>query len=154
MTCFGLSPRFTERGSPMARPRQDVTNAELAILDLLWERGTASTRQIVDALDPGGGAGRYATVQKQLERMEAKGLIHRDRSYFQHLFSPAVDREQLAGQRLQTVLDKLCEGSLVPLVSHLVRTRPLTPEERRALRDLIDEPTPRKPATPRKRRKE
>jgi BlaI family transcriptional regulator, penicillinase repressor len=138
----------------MARPRQDVTDAELAILELLWDRTTASTRQIVDALYPGGGAGRYATVQKQLERMEAKGLIHRDRSYFQHLFSPAVDREQLAGQRLRTVLDKLCEGSLVPLLSHLVRTRPLTPEERKALRELIERPEPRQRTPSRKPRKE
>ncbi len=137
----------------MARPRQDVTDAELAILELLWTRGTASTRQIVDALEPGGGAGRYATVQKQLERLEAKGLIHRDRSYFQHLFSPAVDRQELAGQRLQTVLDKLCEGSLVPLVSHLVRTRPLTPEERNALRELLDQPSPPKSTGGRKRKK-
>jgi predicted transcriptional regulator len=137
----------------MARPRQDVTSGELAILEVLWDRATASTRQIVDALYPGGGAGRYATVQKQLERMEAKGLVTRDRSYFQHLFSAAVDREQLAGERLRTVLDKLCEGSLVPLVSHLVRTRPLTTEERQALRELIDQP-PQKPAKPRKRTKE
>lgn len=138
----------------MARPRQDVTEGELAILELLWDRKTASTRQIVDVLYPGGGAGRYATVQKQLERMEAKGLVTRDRSYFQHLFSAAVDREQLAGERLRTVLDKLCEGSLVPLVSHLVKTRPLTPEERQVLRDLIEQPTPSKPTKSRKRRKE
>ncbi len=138
----------------MARPRQDVTEGELAILELLWDRKTASTRQIVDVLYPGGGAGRYATVQKQLERMEAKGLVTRDRSYFQHLFSAAVDREQLAGERLRTVLDKLCEGSLVPLVSHLVKTRPLTPEERQALRELIERPTPFKPTKSRKRRKE
>ncbi|HEY2147696.1 MAG TPA: BlaI/MecI/CopY family transcriptional regulator [Pirellulales bacterium] len=138
----------------MARPRQDVTEGELAILELLWDRKTASTRQIVDVLYPGGGAGRYATVQKQLERMEAKGLVTRDRSYFQHLFSAAVDREQLAGERLRTVLDKLCEGSLVPLVSHLVKTRPLTPEERQALRELIEQPTPSKPTKSRKRRKE
>jgi BlaI family penicillinase repressor len=141
----------------MARPRQDVTPGELAILEVLWDRATASTRQIVDAVHPGGGAGRYATVQKQLERMEAKGLVARDRSYFQHLFSAAVDREQLAGERLRTVLDKLCEGSLVPLVSHLVRTRSLTPEEREALRELIDQPphppSP-KPTKPRKPSKE
>ncbi|HKD35682.1 MAG TPA: BlaI/MecI/CopY family transcriptional regulator [Pirellulales bacterium] len=138
----------------MARPRQDVTEGELAILELLWDRKTASTRQIVDVLYPGGGAGRYATVQKQLERMEAKRLVIRDRSYFQHLFSAAIDREQLAGERLRTVLDKLCEGSLVPLVSHLVRTRSLTPEERQALRELIDQPPADKPVRPRKKRME
>ena len=129
----------------MARPRQDVTEAEMAILELLWQSSQASIRQITDALYPDAGPGRYATVQKQLERMEAKRLVRRDRRYFQHLFSAALGREQLAGQRLQTVLDRLCEGSLVPLFSQLARTRPLTPQERQALRELIDE-TDRPPA--------
>jgi len=137
----------------------------MAILELLWQRGQASIRQITDALypDAGAGPGRYATVQKQLERMEAKRLVRRDRSLFQHLFSAALGREELAGQRLQTVLDRLCEGSLVPLFSQLARTRPLTPQERQALRELIDEtdrppgppapPAPAAPAAPPKRTK-
>jgi predicted transcriptional regulator len=40
---------------------------------------------------------------------------------------------------LQTVIDKLCGGSLVPLLSQLTRARKLTARERRALRDLLDQ---------------
>ena len=116
----------------MARPRQDVTDAELAILELLWDRVTASTRQIVDALYPGGGASRYATVQKQLERMETKGLIHRDRSYFQHLFTAAIDREELEDARWFTrdevalmFVGKHPEGISIPppiaIAHHIIR---------------------------------
>ncbi|HSZ56494.1 MAG TPA: BlaI/MecI/CopY family transcriptional regulator [Tepidisphaeraceae bacterium] len=124
----------------MARPKQDMTDAEQAIIELLWDKGRASIRQIVDTLhadDP--GQTRYATIQKQLERMEAKGLVKRDRSLFVHLFVPALSREEMIGRKLQTVIDKLCGGSLVPLLSQLTRARKLTARERRALRDLLDQ---------------
>lgn len=124
----------------MARPSQDMTEAEQAIIELLWDKGQASIRQIVDRLhanDP--GQTRYATVQKQLERMEAKGLVKRDRSLFVHVFVPAVSREEMIGRRLQTVVDKLCGGSLVPLLSQLTRVRKLTAKERKALRELLDQ---------------
>jgi BlaI family penicillinase repressor len=124
----------------MARPRQDMTEAEHAILDHLWQHGQASIRQITDALSPADpGPTRYATIQKQLERMEAKGLVKRDRKLFVHLFEPALSREDLIGRKLQTVVDNLCGGSLVPLLSQLTRVRKLSPKERKALRDLLDE---------------
>ena len=124
----------------MARPKQDMTEAEQAILEMLWEKERASIRQIVDTLHPDDpGQTRYATVQKQLERMEAKGLVRRDRSLFVHVFLPALSREEMIGRKLQTVIDKLCGGSLVPLLSQLTRVKTLTPRERKALRDLLDE---------------
>lgn len=124
----------------MPREAQDVTEAELAVLQLLWDRGRASTRQLADVLYPGGGQAQYATVQKQLERLEIKGFVHRDRSLFVHVFSPAVSRDELIGRRLKQVADKLCGGSLAPILSHLVRAKGLTDAERRKLRELIDAP--------------
>ena len=135
----------------MPREPQDVTEAELAILQALWKQPRASIRQLTDALHPGGDASEYATVKKQLERMEAKGLVERDRSLFVHLFSAAVDRQELVGRRLRQLADKLCEGSFAPIVSFLGKAKPLSAEERRALRELIEAPQPpQKEKRPRK----
>jgi BlaI family penicillinase repressor len=124
----------------MARPKQDMTDAEQAILDHLWSNGPTSIRQITDTLHPADpGPARYATIQKQLERMEAKGLVKRDRKLFVHLFEPAVSREDLIGRKLQNVVDNLCGGSIVPLLSQLTRVRKLSINERKALRDLLDD---------------
>ncbi|HEX4794913.1 MAG TPA: BlaI/MecI/CopY family transcriptional regulator [Humisphaera sp.] len=124
----------------MARPKQDLTEAEMAIMDLLWREGRASIRQVVDGLGGATSAGRYATIQKQLERLEAKQMVRRDRSLFVHVFLPAVSREDLIGRRLLSMIERLCGGSLVPLLSSLTRGRKLTAEERKALRRLIDPP--------------
>ena len=123
----------------MPREAQDVTEAELALMRRLWDAKRASIRQLTDALYPGGGPAQYATVQKQLERLEAKGMVRRDRSLFVHVFEPAVDRDALIGRRLRSLAEKLCGGSLVPILSHLARTKSLSAAERKALRELIEE---------------
>ena len=122
----------------MPRERQDVTEAELAILQLLWKGGRLSIRQLTDALHPGGDAAEYATVKKQLERMEAKHLVSRDRSLFVHVFSAQVDRQELVGRRLRALADKLCEGSFAPILSFLGSSKKLSADERKALRDLLE----------------
>lgn len=123
----------------MARPARDITEAELAVLRVLWERPGATIRQLTDVLYPGGGAAQYATVQKLLDRMEAKGYVARDRSQFVHQFTAALDRDELIGQRLRTLAETLCDGSLTPLMTHLVQARGLTEAERDALRAIIDD---------------
>jgi predicted transcriptional regulator len=123
----------------MARTPQDVTDTELALLQVLWDSGPATIRQLTDVLYPGGGTPQYATVQKLLERLEAKRCVRRERTPPAHVFSPAIAREDLIGRRLQDMAEKLCGGSLTPLLTHLVRTQGLTAHERRELRDLIDE---------------
>src|SRR5262249_40146985 len=103
----------------MARTPQDVTDTELAILLLLWEHGPQTMRQLTDALYPDGGAAQYATVQKLLDRLEVKQHVGRDRAGPAHVFTAAVQREELIGRRLQDMAEKLCGGSLTPLLTHL-----------------------------------
>jgi BlaI family penicillinase repressor len=128
----------------MARPPQDVTESELNLLNVLWEKGRCSTRQLTAVLypDSGGAAAQYATVQKLLERLESKGLVARDRTLFVHTFTAIANRDELIGRRLRALADKLCGGSLAPIVSHLARNRSLSESERKELRDLIDAPAP------------
>jgi predicted transcriptional regulator len=123
----------------MRYPAEDVTRAELAVLQALWQCDDASRRQVADALYPGGGDAHYGTVQKLLERLEAKGFVHRRREGNVLRFSAAVDREALIGRRLRDVADKLCDGSVTPLLTHLVRSRGLKPHEVEELQALLDE---------------
>jgi predicted transcriptional regulator len=123
----------------MARTPQDVTDTELAILQILWERGATTIRQLTDLLYPDGGTAHYATVQKLLDRLERKGFILRDRRPAAHTFAAAVNRDELIGRRLQAMAEELCGGSLTPLLTHLVRARRLTARERQELHDLIDQ---------------
>jgi BlaI family penicillinase repressor len=124
----------------MPHDAASITDAELAVLDALCSQGPAPIRQIADSLYPDGTAAHYATVQKLLERLEAKRCVSRDRSGFAHVFSAAVARDDVIADRLKAVADQLCEGSLTPLLLQLASATRLTAEERAALRKLIDEP--------------
>jgi predicted transcriptional regulator len=94
---------------------------------------------LTDVLYPRGGAAQYATVQKLLDRMEAKGYVGRDRSLYVHVFSAALDRDELIGRRLRSLAEALCDGSMAPLLTHLARATDLSDEDRLALRAIIDE---------------
>ena len=122
----------------MARTPRDVTEAELAVLRVLWDRGPASVRDIADELAARGSPAQAATVQKLLERLEGKGWVARDRTGTVQRFRPTADRDDLIGRRLRGIADELCEGSLTPLLSHLVQSEKLSAADRKALRDLID----------------
>ena len=64
----------------MGELHQDVTEAELAVLQALWDSGPATIRQLVERVYRQKGTSVYATVQKLLERLEAKGFVGRDRN--------------------------------------------------------------------------
>jgi BlaI family transcriptional regulator, penicillinase repressor len=123
----------------MGRELPELPDAELAVLQALWQRGPATIRQLTEALYPGGSEAHYATVQKLLDRLEAKRCVQRDRSTHAHLFCAAVDRNDLIGSRLEALAERLCGGSLTPLVTNLVRSKRLSARERREIRRLMDE---------------
>jgi predicted transcriptional regulator len=122
----------------MTREHLSVTDTELSILEVLWSGGKASIGEITQKLYGKRTTSRYATVQKLLERLESKGCVERDREGFAHRFTAAVARADLIGHRLQEVAQKLCEGSLTPLLLHLAEATRLSPQDRKRLLALID----------------
>lgn len=122
----------------MPRNAKDVTDAELAVLEILWQRGRRAIRELTDALYPGGGPSELATVQKLCERLAEKGFVARDRRTRPQQFSAAIDREELIGRQLKQVADKLCAGSLTPLLSHLVKGHTFRKDEIAGLSALVE----------------
>jgi predicted transcriptional regulator len=123
----------------MSRTPQDVTEAELAVLQQMWDQGAVTVRQLTDELYPDGGGSEYATVQKLLERLGRKKYVVRNRDVWPHLFEATVGRDELIGRRLQTTADQLCDGSLQPLLTTLVKSEQLSAQDRNSLRGLLDE---------------
>lgn len=123
----------------MPRKAQHVTDAELAILRILWECESASVREITQQLYDKVTESELATVQKLLKRLKSKNCVSQNRGVWPHLFSAVISREELIGRRLQSTADDLCGGSLSPLLLHLVEAPGLTEEECASLRALLDE---------------
>lgn len=125
--------------------RLRLTDAEFAVLEPLWECGPQTIRQLTSRLYPGQSTSDYATVQKLLERLEAKRCVKRDRSAAAHVFRAVVVREDLIDDQLRQIADRLCDGSLVPVLNQLVRRTRLSREERAELQKLLDAHSKRAP---------
>lgn len=119
-------------------PRRHVTDAELEVLKALWDQGRSTIRQLTDRLYPAGGTAHYATVQKLLERLAAKSCVTRRPRGRVNVFAASVGREALIAERLRETADRLCEGSLSPLLTQLVEGAKLSPHELARLRELVE----------------
>jgi predicted transcriptional regulator len=122
----------------MGRRDDDVTEAELAILQVLWEEGAITVRRLSDRLYPAGGPSAHTTVHKLLDRLAAKGFVRRDRGGPVQVIEALVSREALIERRARALADALCGGSLVSLLSHLVDPRRLRAKDRKDLREFFD----------------
>ncbi|MFN7990397.1 MAG: BlaI/MecI/CopY family transcriptional regulator [Thermoanaerobaculia bacterium] len=122
----------------MARRPQDVTEAELEVLRALWDLGPATIRALADRIYPDGGASEYATVQKLLERLEDKGHVRHRLEGRQNVYAARLGREDLVARRLRDTADSLCDGSMTPLLTHLVNAGRLSADELGELRRLVD----------------
>ncbi|MEJ7638942.1 MAG: BlaI/MecI/CopY family transcriptional regulator [Singulisphaera sp.] len=128
------------------RSADDVTDTELAMLQVLWERGEATRRQVADVLYPGGGESHYATVQKLLERLEKKEVVRHDRREGILVFKANVYRDEFIRRRLQRLAEKLCGGAVAPLVMNLIRSQPLSAAEIEELYAFLRERRRTKPS--------
>jgi BlaI family penicillinase repressor len=116
-----------------------LANAELAIMDLLWQHDRMTARQIREKLYPDETKAQHGTVQKLLQRLEDKGYICRDRTLSVHFFSAAIDRQAYAGSQLESLASKLTGGSFAPLITHLIEGNKLSREEINQIRAILDE---------------
>ena len=121
----------------MAKHDKSVTDGELGVLEVLWSRGRATVKDITAVVYEDQSFSKYQSVQKLLERLENKGCVKRDRSTTAHTFVPTVERDEIIGHRLKQVAERLCGGSLTPLLMHLAGHTRLKPDERAALQKLI-----------------
>jgi predicted transcriptional regulator len=117
----------------------EITEYELLVLNELWQRPSATVPELTEAVYGNSTPALLATVRKLLDRLEEKGCVARDRSWWPHHYVAAVQREELASNRLQATADELYDGDLTPLLTHLVRSNKLTAEDREKLRQALDE---------------
>lgn len=123
----------------MTRKASDVTESELGVLQVLWSHGPRTIRDVAATLDADNQDVYYATVKKLLERLEAKGYVRREPHGIAYLYEATVGRDELVGQRLRSLSESLCEGSVTPLLTQLARHERLNKKQQAALLALIDE---------------
>jgi predicted transcriptional regulator len=114
------------------------TDAELAILRILWERGPSTVRQVHEVLSAERPSG-YTTALKLLQIMADKGLVHRDETDRTHVYSARLSEEQTQRQLVHDLLDRAFGGSAMKLVMQALSGRKASAEDLAQIRALLDE---------------
>jgi BlaI family penicillinase repressor len=113
------------------------TDAELAILRVLWERGPSTVRQVHDVLLRERPTA-YTTALKLLQIMTEKGLVRRDETDRTHVYYARLSEEQTQRQLVRDLLDRAFGGSASKLVMQALAARRASPEELGEIRKLIE----------------
>jgi len=113
------------------------TDAELAILRVLWERGPSTVREVHDALSRSHDTG-YTTVLKLLQIMTDKGLVVRDESQRAHVYASRHSEQRTQRQLIGDLMDRAFGGSPAKLVMQALSGTKATAEDLARIRELLD----------------
>lgn len=122
----------------MSKVSEDVTDAELSVLEVLWNREDgAPVREIVQAVYGRHEHSLHAGVKSFLDRLADKGYVRADKTGFAHRFFAAVSRQAFVGQHLKRLAESHFGGSLAPLMLSLLDQTKLTRADRAVVEKLI-----------------
>ena len=114
------------------------TESELEILQVIWEKGSASVRDVHEALSATKDVG-YTTTLKLMQIMHEKGLVKRDDTFKTHIYQPAVTREKAQKQLLGKMINGLFGGSSTQLVIQALGSHKASKEELDQIQQLLDD---------------
>jgi BlaI family transcriptional regulator, penicillinase repressor len=118
--------------------RPAVAKSELEVAQIVWERGRASVREVLEALPPRRNLD-FKTVQTYLRRLEAKGYLRKRREGRAMIYVPRVEPRRVLREVIDDFVERLFGGESLPLVQHLIHDRGLSAAELRELRTMLDE---------------
>jgi len=120
----------------MTRPRYRPTDAELAILQVLWTHGPSTVRHVHETLAAARETG-YTTTLKLMQIMADKGLVSRDEARRTHVYTAAVSRDETQRQLVSDLMDRAFGGSAAALVMQALSAHATSPDELAEIQRLI-----------------
>jgi predicted transcriptional regulator len=128
----------SESSLSMRRKSSGPTDSELEILQILWENGPSTVRQVYEQISAGRETG-YTTVLKLMQIMAEKGLVLRDESQRSHVYRARYERECTQRQLLSDLIARAFGGSTDSLVMQALRAQQVSPDEIQQIRNLLDD---------------
>ena len=118
------------------RPAKKPTEAELAILRVLWERGPSTVREVAQEM---GREGAYTTILKLLQIMTEKRLVRRDESPRTHVYEAVWTEGETKQQIVTDLLERVFDGSASQLVMQALNAKKASAKELAEIRKLLDQ---------------
>lgn len=114
------------------------TEAELAILRVLWSRGPSTVRVVHEAVG-GDKRTRYTTTLKQMQVMAEKGLVERNDSQRSHVYAAVLQEAETEQSLVSGFVDRVFQGSVQKMMVHALNSSRVTPEELAQIKRLLQQ---------------
>ena len=114
---------------------------ETAVMDVIWQRGECSVRQVMDAVNAGAGRRRaYTTYMTIMSRLDAKEVLERRREGRTDIYRPRYTQAEYASERVRVAVDSVVDQFGDLALAHIARQMSeLDPQRRRALERIARE---------------
>ncbi|HEV2279632.1 MAG TPA: BlaI/MecI/CopY family transcriptional regulator [Acidobacteriaceae bacterium] len=122
------------------RTSETLTEAELRIMQMLWQNGPGTVQQILDAL-PAQPALAYNTVLTTIRILEKKGYVGHDKDGRAHVYRPLVERGEASRSEIRHLVSRFFRNSHEDLVLNILEDRGIEPDELERLRKMLDTKT-------------
>ncbi len=120
----------------MNNKKYNPTESELEILQILWEKGNATVREVHEVLEKVKDTG-YTTTLKIMQIMTEKGLLERNTENRTHIYKPLLSREKIQEKFLDKMLNGLFKGSESRLIMGALDQKDLSPKDLEEIKDYL-----------------
>lgn len=115
----------------------EPTESELEILQILWQKGSATVREVHDVLEKQKDVG-YTTTLKLMQIMVEKGILDRDTTQRIHVFKPLIPQSSVEANLISKLRQKIFSGSASRLVIGALSSEPVSEQELEEIREFLD----------------
>lgn len=132
-----LQSTCADKEASMARkPSSNPTEVELQILRVLWDRGSATVREVHEALEAERDTG-YSTTLKMMQVMTEKGLLIKDDTQRPQMFRPAMSQDQAQTQFVDDLIQRVFGGAAEKLILRAVSSKHVSRKDFQEIRKLL-----------------
>ena len=114
------------------------TESELEILQIMWEKGECTVRDVHEILEKNKDAG-YTTTLKLMQIMHEKGLVSRDTSSKTHIYKPLVNQQKTQQHLVNKMIDNVFNGSAARLVMQALGNHSASKDEIDSIKKYLDQ---------------
>jgi predicted transcriptional regulator len=116
---------------------QTLTEAELRIMQVLWQKGPGTVQQVLDIM-PGETALAYNTVLTTIRILERKGYVEHSKDGRAHVYAPLVAEEEASRSEIRHLVSRFFRNSHEDLVLNILEDRGVDPKELERLRKMLE----------------
>ena len=114
-----------------------ISEAEFEVMKAVWEKSPITANEIVEMLSPKADRSP-TTVKTMISRLLKKGALSFEVEGKSYLYSPKVRREDCVAMEADSFLNRMFDGALMPMIAHFAKSRPLSPDEIKRLKEILD----------------